>query len=346
MALYVDIKKKLGDFDLNIKFQTDREVLALLGASGCGKSMTLKCIAGIETPDCGIIKLDDHILFDSERKVNLPPQKRKVGYLFQNYALFPNMTVAENIAFVVQGSKQDKIKAVTEKIKMFCLEGLENLYPVQLSGGQQQRVAFARILASETKLLMLDEPFSALDSYLKWQLEQELTSLLETYQKATLFVSHNRDEVYRICDRIAVMNRGNIDVIRTKHELFESPETLAGTILTGCKNISTAKKIDDYTVFAEEWELELQVEHLVPDNLRYVGFRAHFFSFAQKEKNIFEAEIVRVVEDTFSFIVMVRPKGSNAKPLRWELEKAQWRSLDQTKLFLSIPGDKIILMKK
>jgi molybdate transport system ATP-binding protein len=346
VALSVDIKKNLGDFDLNIKFRADQEVLALLGASGCGKSMTLKCIAGIETPDCGVIKLDDHVLFDSERKINLPPQKRKVGYLFQNYALFPNMTVVENIAFVVQGTKQEKRKVVTEKVKMFCLEGLEHLYPLQLSGGQQQRVAFARILASETKLLMLDEPFSALDSYLKWQVEQELTSLLENYNRATLFVSHNRDEVYRICDRIAVMSNGNIDTIRTKHDLFESPETLAGTILTGCKNISTAKKINDHIVFAEEWGLQLQVDRPVPDNVQYVGFRAHFFSFTKHQKNAFEAEIVKVVEDTFSFIVMIRPKGLDVTPLRWELEKAQWQSLDKTKLFLSIPEDKIILMKK
>ena len=174
MSLYVDIEKQLGSFHLRVQFQAENEVTALLGASGCGKSMTLRCIAGIVTPDRGRIVLHDRVLFDSEKKVNLPPQQRKLGYLFQNYALFPNMTVEKNILCGIRtGSRREKSAALADALRRFRLEGLERHYPAQLSGGQQQRVALARILCTRPEAILLDEPFSALDSFLKWNLELE-----------------------------------------------------------------------------------------------------------------------------------------------------------------------------
>ena len=146
MSLYVDIEKRLGGFHLRVRFQTENEATALLGASGCGKSMTLKCIAGIVTPDRGRIVLNDRILFDSDKKINLPPQQRKLGYLFQNYALFPNMTVEKNILCGIRSrDKREKAAVLEDALRRFRLEGLEKRYPAQLSGGQQQRVALARI---------------------------------------------------------------------------------------------------------------------------------------------------------------------------------------------------------
>ena len=159
MSIYVNIKKSYGNFKLNVEFEADNEILALLGASGCGKSITLKCIAGIEKPDEGQIILDGKTLFDSNKKINLSPQKRNIGLLFQNYALFPNMTVEENIAIVIKKAKNIKQKIISDLILMFHLEGLEKHFPPQLSGGQQQRVAIARILASEPNILMLDKQF-------------------------------------------------------------------------------------------------------------------------------------------------------------------------------------------
>ena len=174
MGLTVNIKRKHGEFKLDIQFQSESKRIGILGASGCGKSMTLKSIAGIETPDAGKIQIGDAVLFDSEKKINLKPQKRNVGYLFQNYALFPTMTVAKNIETGLKGSKEEKQKRVQEMIEKFQLHGLENRLPGQLSGGQQQRVALARIMAYEPDVIMLDEPFSALDVFLKDRLQQEL----------------------------------------------------------------------------------------------------------------------------------------------------------------------------
>ena len=344
MKLVVNIRKKLRNFELATDFSAENEVFALLGASGCGKSMTLKCIAGIETPDSGFIFLNDRILFDSEKNINLPPQKRKVGYLFQNYALFPNMTIWENIEFAATGTKEEKRQKTLENIRKFSLEGLENAYPNQLSGGQQQRVAFARILVADSEILLLDEPFSALDNYLKWQLELEFTEILKGYGGTAVLVSHDRGEVFRLADRIGVMNQGHLETVSGKHEVFADPKTLASTLLTGCKNISKAHCIDEHTLFAEEWGVELKVQK-VPENLQYVAIRAHYFTESETDgENVFNFEVAQVIEDTFSYLVMVRLVNFKGKLLRWELEKDKWH--ERMAVRLKLPAEKLILLEK
>ncbi len=350
MSISVDIKKTLGDFQLNVNFEAQDEILALLGASGSGKSMTLKCIAGVEKPDEGRIVLDGRVLFDSEKKINLSPQKRKTGYLFQHYALFPNMTVEENIAAGIRGPKRGKGAIIEEKIKSLYLEGLEKHYPSQISGGQQQRVALARILASEPDILMLDEPFSALDSYLRWQMEQEIGSVLEKFSGTTLFVSHNRDEVYRLCDRIAVLSDGKLEVISEKHALFENPQTLAATLLTGCKNISKAQKLSDYTLKALDWNTVLTTERKIPNDMQYIGVRAHYFVPVTDfgEENIVRGKIANVTEDTFSIIVKYQCEGmqSSQSCIFWELDKKSYQEIEKSgeSVFLKILPRDILLM--
>lgn len=352
MTLYVDIKKSFRDFKLNIKFEANGGIFALLGASGSGKSMTLKCIAGIEKPDEGKIVLGVKVLFDSDKKINLAPQKRKTGYLFQNYALFPNMTVEENIAAGIQLPKREKGKIIEEIMKSFYLDGLEKRYPSQISGGQQQRVAIARILVSQPDILMLDEPFSALDNSLKWQLEQEISYILEKFSGPTLFVSHNRDEVYRLCDRIAVMSNGKIEVTSEKRELFDNPKTLAAAKLTGCKNISKAKKLSDHSVYAEEWNITLNTQQIVPEEIKYVGIRAHsFYAYDKTEKlNTFKFLIEREIEDTFSNIILFKfINNDNTKSLvRWDVSKEAYKDMKENdKLkFIKVEGKDILLMTK
>ena len=348
MALSVCIEKKIGRFHLRSEFESGSETLAILGASGCGKSLTLKCIAGIETPDKGRIVLDNAVLFDSEKKINVPARLRKTGYLFQDYALFPNMTVEKNIACGIPEG-HDKSEVVREKINAFFLDGLEKHYPSQLSGGQQQRVALARILASEPQLLMLDEPFSALDSFLKWQLELELIKVRESFAGTILFVSHNRDEVYRLCDRIAVMDDGVTKEVLDKRDLYSKPQTLSTALLSGCKNISKARKLSDHTLFAEDWNVALISVRTVPDDLRYVGFRAHYFETAQsaEEENVVSCSVTRVIEDMFSVIVLARiDDAAHDVLLRYELGKDNWRLMGEPKqLLLKLPAEQLILMR-
>ena len=198
--LEVQIYKKLAEFDLDASFQVDDNILGLMGASGSGKSMTLKCIAGIETPDQGRIVLNNRVLFDSEKKINVPIQKRNVGYMFQSYALFPNMNVYENISVGLRARKVKDVDIVVQKVmQQFRVFELASRYPKQLSGGQRQRVALARLMAYEPDVLLLDEPFSALDEDLKKDLLQELKSELQI-SKPVIFVSHNKEEVNYLCD--------------------------------------------------------------------------------------------------------------------------------------------------
>jgi molybdate transport system ATP-binding protein len=350
MALTVDIEKKLKGFLLRSQFTAGEETLAILGASGCGKSLTLKCIAGVEKPDRGYIELDGRVLFDSEKDIDLPARHREIGYLFQDYALFPNMTVEENIGCGIKKG-EDKAAVIREKVGSFYLDGLEKKYPSQLSGGQKQRVALARMLASGPKMIMLDEPFSALDSFLKWQLEQEILTLQEQFSGSILFVSHNRDEVYRLCDRVVVMEDGTTQEVLPKKEMFSDPRTLSATLLSGCKNISAAKKTGDHKLFASDWNVHLESSTPVPDGLKFVGFRAHYFEVAKGAgANTVRCEITRVVEDMFSIIVMAKTEGSaegNARSyLRYELSKEKWAGLKEPKTLLLKMGEtQLILMQ-
>jgi len=354
MSLSVDIKKRLGNFTLGVSFSVSGGILGLLGASGCGKSMTLKCIAGIEEPDEGKIVLGDRVLFDSEKGINLPPQKRKVGYLFQNYALFPNMTVEENIAAGAAGSKAEKEKAVKEKIEMFYLKGLEKKRPFQLSGGQQQRVALARILASEPDIIMLDEPFSALDSNLKWLLEQELMELLAAYPGEVIMVSHNRNEIYRFSDTIAVVSDGRIDAISSREQLFQNPQTVSAALLTGCKNISRAEKITSHTLKAVDWNITLYSNRPVPDNMTHVGMRAHYFKYAHMNDNAntMNCTVVKVIENPFSYIILLKNNccsgEADCTKIRWEVDKAVWEELaaENSAVRLIFDPDNLLLLSQ
>lgn len=223
MAIEVAIKKKIGNFSLDVAFSAGEEMFALLGASGCGKSMTLKCIAGIETPDEGKIVLNGRTLFDSEKKINLIPQKRKVGYMFQDYALFPNMTVEKNI-MAGMGKKPEKA-IVQDYIRRFRLEGLEHHLPRQLSGGQKQRVAIARALAMEPEILLFDEPTSALDPQMVGEVLEVMRDL--AHEGLTMIiVTHEMAFARDVSKRVIFMANGVIVEDRPPKELFENPKDL------------------------------------------------------------------------------------------------------------------------
>jgi molybdate transport system ATP-binding protein len=327
--LEVDIKKRFGAFSLDVSFVARDGMFALLGASGCGKSVTLKCVAGIEKPDSGKIVLNGRTLFDSEKKINLTPQKRRVGFLFQQYALFPNMTVRGNIEVAVRReNRARKSGAADELISTLRLTGLEDKRPAQLSGGQQQRVALARILVNEPELLMFDEPFSALDEYLRWQLELELTDTLKMFGGTSLFVSHNRDEVYRMCDNVCVLSDGKSGRVSAVRTLFESPETLSSCLLSGCKNFSRITHVDDTHVYAVDWGATLRVDRAVP-GATHVGVRAHYVTpvqTAQSGENVIPCRVEREIEDVFSMIVMLKTPGGDTgfSRIRMELPKDAW----------------------
>ena len=219
MALEVDITKKLDGFFMHMQFRAEREIFAILGASGCGKSMTLKCIAGIEKPDEGRIVLDGKVLFDSEKKINLPPQKRKVGYMFQDYALFPHMNVVQNIE-AGMGKRPDRSR--TESlIRQFQLEGLEKKIPGQLSGGQKQRISIARVFLKNPSILILDEATSALDNESERWIQKSLEELAKN--RTTITIAHRLSTI-RNADEILVVADNGIAERGTHEELLKSCE--------------------------------------------------------------------------------------------------------------------------
>lgn len=282
-ALNVAIQKQFPDFGLDVVFTADDRTLGLLGESGAGKSLILRCIAGIETPTSGQIMLNGRVLFDAARGINLPSRDRRIGFLFQNYALFPHLTVAQNIAFgVPKNTPKASIKQqVAAQLAAVQLEGFDNRYPLQLSGGQQQRVALARALASQPEALLLDEPFSALDTHLRHQMEKLTLASLTGYGGVSLFVTHNLEEAYRVCEDLLVLEAGRAITQGPKHRIFEHPQTVSVAQLTGCKNFSRAMVRDRHRIDALDWGCTLEVMEPIPDGLTQIGIRAHQIIFLE-----------------------------------------------------------------
>ena len=340
--LKVDIQKELKEFNLEMDFELKQGCLGILGPSGCGKSMTLKSIAGIVDPDSGFISLntgEETVYYDSNKKTNLKPQKRNVGYLFQNYALFPNMTVEENVA-VGLGENQDK-KIVSEMIERFHLQGLEKRYPRQLSGGQQQRVALARILAYGPDVILLDEPFSAMDTVLKERLRIELIKLLNYYNGLSILVTHDRDEAFQFCDEIIVMDQGKIIAKGPTHDVFENPGKVQVALLTGCKNISKIEVIDDYHLKALEWGVTFEVSEKITSNISHIGIRAHDFTPAEKEDiNVLDTTDAAILEMPFEWQVTL----SNG--LWWKLDKLIYDHELNLPEYIKVDPKNIILLEE
>ena len=340
--LKVNIHKKLKEFDLDVDFELKKGCLGILGPSGCGKSMTLKSIAGIVDPDNGFVSLttdEENIYFDSNKKVNLKPQKRNVGYLFQNYALFPNMTVEENIAVGLHKNSDEKI--LSEMIKRFHLEGLEKRYPRQLSGGQQQRVALARIMAYSPDVILLDEPFSAMDTFLKEQLRIELVNSLKDFDGFSILVTHNRDEAFQFCDALIVLDKGKVIAKGDTHQVFENPKKVQVARLTGCKNISKIEIIDDYHIKSLDWGVVFEVSEKLTPNITHMGIRAHDFSPAQKDDvNAFGTVNSTLLEMPFEWEITL------ANGLWWKMDKQIHDHEFEIPDYLKVDPKNIILLEE
>lgn len=346
MSLRVDIKKRFKGFTLDVQFTSDGTSLGILGPSGSGKSMTLKSIAGIETPDEGYIEVNGKVLFNSSKKINVKPPKRRIGYLFQNYALFPNMTVQQNVGCAIHENKPQKEKKIQALLEQYQLTGLENRFPSQLSGGQQQRVALARILAYEPQILLLDEPFSALDAHLKESLQIDMMHLLKHYPGDAVMVTHNRDEVYRLCKQLMVLDEGRVQAMGNSHDMFKNPKTFITARLTGCKNFSKARPLSSNTVYAEDWGCELQVLEPIPSNLTHIGVRAHFFTpCTEGSVNAIEIALKERLESPFEWDVLFQNAAFSqmTENIWWKYPKES--SIAALPQYLAVSPENILLLE-
>ena len=374
MSLEVDIEKKFKGFNLQARFSAGDETLGLLGASGCGKSLTMRSIAGIERPDSGKIVVNGTVFFDrapgKKARVDLSPQQRKTALLFQNYMLFPNLTVAQNVAAGIAKdvSPADRDAMVQAELKRFGLSGFEKRYPVQLSGGQQQRVALARMLAARPGILMLDEPFSALDAHLKSVLEQNLVSLFDAFRGTILYVSHDIDEALRFCDRIAVVESGHIMEMGTGDDLVNRPQSQAGIKLSGCKNATPAQRRGPHTVWLPKWGVQVETAAEVPEGVKCLGVRAFYLQRADGPgRNCFRMRVDRVSDSRFERTALLGflDRSLEAAPavertedemkylhqhLFWRVDKlktdAELLPHESEELWIHIPDDKLYLVER
>jgi molybdate ABC transporter permease protein len=357
-ALLVAIQKRLPNFHLNVSFSAGEDPLGLLGGSGAGKSMILRCIAGVETPTQGRIVLNDRVLFDSERGINLPSRDRRIGFLVQNYALFPHMTVAQNIAFSLPKMRSHQIRQqVNTQLAAVQLLEYGDRYPHQLSGGQQQRVALARALASQPEALLLDEPFSALDTFLRSQLEQQMIAQLSDYPGVTLFVTHNLEEAYRVCPNLLVLDQGQAIAQGAKQAIFDRPETYTVAQLTGCKNFSRAVTVSSTQIEAIDWGIQLQVAEPIPLALAYVGIRAHQIIFVKSsvsdrpDPNLFPCWLVKTSETPHRMTVFLKfnsaPTQIQDYHLQAEVFKETWMTVKNypQPWYVKLDPLRLILMK-
>lgn len=243
--LQIDIEKRLSNFNLRVNLSLESEILVLFGPSGAGKTQTLNAIAGLITPDRGEILFDGTTLFRSrerEETVNLPARLRHIGYVFQHYALFPHMTALQNVAYPLKGSDVDA--RALELLRQMNLDDLAGRYPHELSGGQQQRVAIARALAAESKVLLLDEPFSALDQSIRQRLHDELRDLQSRTGLVVLYVTHNLEDALTVGNRLAIIHHGRIEQVGTIDEIFRSPRNTDVMEILGLPNIFQARVVE------------------------------------------------------------------------------------------------------
>src|SRR5881628_3156876 len=234
----VAITKRFPGFTLDVSWEAEQSVLGLLGPSGAGKTLTLQCLAGLIRPDAGRIVVGERVFFDAAAGVDLSSQQRRIGYVFQGYALFPHLTVVKNIAFGLQGRpRRDRARRSSEVIERLGLRGLEQRYPRELSGGQRQRVALGRALAIDPALLLLDEPLSALDLPLRQALRDELRATLADWGAAAVLVTHDFTEAYRIGDRIVVYEAGRVVQSAPRGELLWQPASEKVAYIVGIRNV-------------------------------------------------------------------------------------------------------------
>lgn len=348
MNLMVDIKKQVKGFMLQVCFEMTQDRLVIMGSSGSGKSLTLKCIAGIETPDEGRIVLDGRVLFDSREHINLSPQDRHVGILFQEYMLFPHMTVEENIGLGLKCSPSEHLEKVQTIMKTFRLNGLETKYPSQISGGEAQRVALARSMVYEPQLLMLDEPFSALDSYLREALQVELLDLIHHYTGKVLMVTHDKREAYRFSDRLLVLARGSSVIMGHLKSIIEQPQYVEVAMLTGCSNLSSIQFLSPHRLQAEDWGIEITCMKEVATCYKSIGVYPYALKILDdsSQPNTFSLEVVRVIEENHRLCVHCVSKRDGSRPLIVYAHKALLQAVKkEQRILVQIPEEAILFLE-
>jgi len=342
MTVEVDIEKKFygrknrkrkeekPSFSMHCSFDTGSEFAVLFGCSGSGKTTALRCIAGLEKPDAGTIRINGKLYFDSKKKVNLPPQKRKIGYMFQENALFPHMNVRQNVEFGLKGlNTADKANRVDEMFNLAGIEELEFSYPDELSGGQKQKVALARALAPDPEVLLLDEPFSSLDTVVRLKLRKELRTVQRRLGIPAIFITHDPVEAFTMADRMVVFDNGKVQQLGSPEDVFYHPKTRYVAELVGFSNLFDDAVIErhgqrDECTFLWSLGTEITAPYIRrmagdrvswgirPENIELVDSENAHSIREEDRKNLLNGVIRNVVNKGTSRIMSLKLKESEA----------------------------------
>jgi len=341
--LICKIKKDFKNFKLDVDFTMEDETLGFLGASGAGKSLTLKAIAGIIKPDSGQIILNDRVLFDSEKNINLKVQDRKVGFLFQDLALFPNFTVEENVRIGLRDGSQ---KDISEKLKEMQIYHIKDKYPKHISGGEKQRVALCRILVNQPDILILDEPFSALDEFLKQSIEIEVRKIIKKYKLKTILVTHNKDEAYRICDKIISISNGKSFKKKATDVFFKYPTNLTEAKLIGINNFSDYQIKAENEIYAKNWGLNFQLDSPPIGKICAVASNKLILSENKVGQNSFLLTNYELIENVDSYIIIFNQNKEKFDDFRIEVRKEDYNRLKDKRIFVSVLSDDLVFLER
>ena len=340
--LVCKIKKNFKNFKLDVDFEMENERLGFLGASGSGKSLTLKSIGGLIKPDSGKIILNGRTLFDSEKKIDLRPQDRKVGYLFQDYALFPNFTVEENVRAGLRERRD-----ITDKLKEMHIYHIKDKLPAHISGGERQRTALCRILVNKPDILLLDEPFSALDEFLKNSIETEVLNIIRKYELKTILVSHNKDEVYRMSDKIISISNGKSGDLKETKDFFENPTTLTEAKLIGINNFSDFEIVKD-EIFFKAWGIRLKTKTKIKPEANLCALRSRDIILSDRALNddFIKIQDFRLIENIDSFLVILNQDDKKYGDLRIEIDKEEYKEFHDEPKYFAIDSRKLLFLKE
>lgn len=323
-------KGKSPSFSMHCTFDAGSDLIVLFGCSGSGKTTSLRCVAGLETPDAGKIKINDTLYFDSKKKVNIPPERRKIGYMFQENALFPHMNVKQNIEFGLKGmSSLEKTRRADEMLRLVGIEELEFAYPEELSGGQKQKVALARALAPSPEVLLLDEPFSSLDTVVRMKLKKELRTIQKELEIPVIFITHDPVEAFTLSDKMVVFENGRIEQAGSPDDVFYHPKTQYVAELVGFSNLFDDAVVEGHGQKAEctfLWSLGTEITApyikriagekvswgIRPENVELVRYEDINQVKKETHKNLFEGSIKNIVNKGTSRIMSLKLKGSGA----------------------------------
>lgn len=348
MSLSFHLKRHFHGFSIDLGFSTEENMAVLFGPSGAGKSLLLNMLSGIIRPDEGFVRIDDTEVFNSRAGIDIPIKDRRIGFVFQDYALFPHMTVFENIAYGISHLPKNKIKAKVEGLLLLMrLGGFQDRFPKELSGGQRQRTALARTIATEPRILLLDEPFSALDYQVREKLRADLLMIHQRYPITTLFVTHDLEEAFVMGEKIAIINNGRLEQFGAREDVFYKPKTKNVAKFLGARNMFSGKVIslNGITVTIENPDIGEVKAFIHPEDAQLVigekitfGIRPEEIMIIRPDKpidkqvqdNILEGEVLTTLGKGDSYTIYLKVKDRDAT-FKIEIPNFVYRKLKLSK---------------